>query len=149
MSRLEERMPVQPVDHSALIEAAKEAVKAFLLALETASTSPPKTVTVPPARSGPAPGIEITTASAAPSAVPKRGRGRPPGPSAHPAPEAQRLTADGPTPKLLTLKELNAIYKISRPAAYTLINQGKLERIKIGTRTLVTDSSARALMVRA
>jgi hypothetical protein len=138
-------MTAQPVDNSILIKA----VEAVLAVLKTASAPAPKTVTVPDlnsaAGSHPAPGIEITS----PSAAPKRGRGRPPGPSSHPAPEAQRLPADGPAPKLLTLKELSAIYKISRPAAYTLINQGKLERIKIGSRTLITDSSARALMVRA
>jgi hypothetical protein len=137
-------MTAQPVDNSTLVKA----VKAFLVALETASASAPKTVTVPDlnsaAGSRPAPGIEMTSAAPAP----KRGRGRPRGPSPHPAPEAQRLPADGPVPKLLSLPELKAIYKISRPAAYVLINQGKLERIKIGSRTLITDASARALMTR-
>jgi hypothetical protein len=145
-------MPAQPLDLPTLVTA----LMAFIKVIETASAPGPK----------PAPALDGVSRPETPASDgksnpagelaldvsrPRRGRprvtdGQPQFEPAHPS-----LTP-GPAPplgKLLTLKELKETYKISRPAAYVLINQGKLERIKIGSRTLITDSSARALMVRA
>jgi hypothetical protein len=83
------------------------------------------------------------TPETAPAPEPRRGRPRAVDPQSEPVPPSP-----WPVPKLLTFKELQAVYKISRPAAYVLINEGKLERVKIGKRALITDTSARALMTR-
>jgi hypothetical protein len=142
-------MPAQPLDLPTLVTA----LMAFIKVIETASAPGPK----------PAPALDGVSRPETPASDgksnpagelalgvsrPRRGRGRPrviDGQTqfepAHPS-----LTP-GPAPplgKLLTLKELKETYKISRPAAYVLINQGKLERVRIGRRCLITDSSARA-----
>jgi hypothetical protein len=98
-----------------------EALKAFLRVLEPETPAP-----APPA---PAPRTRWPSA-----AVDPQFEHTPPSPR--------------PAPKLLTFKELHQLYKISRPGAYILINQGKLERVKIGRRALITDASARALLVK-
>lgn len=89
------------------------------------------------------------TPETAPAPEPRRGRPRAVDPQ-EPVPGASLGLPPNPwpAPKLLTFKELQAVYKISRPAAYVLIAEGKLERIKIGHRALITDTSARALMTR-
>jgi hypothetical protein len=112
-------MPAKPLDRSTLATLA-EALKAALLVMETAAV-----------------------AAAKPASAPELSRRRPRAGDARlePAPEPAR-----PGPALHTFASLREIYKIPRATAYTLIAQGKLKRVKIGRRALITDDSARALM---
>jgi hypothetical protein len=95
-----------------------EAVKAFLAVIETTPGSPP-------------PAAEIEPAPAPSRGHPRRSRALEPAP---------------PGPRLHTFKSLRETYQIPRATAYTLIARGKLIRIKIGRRALITDESARALL---
>ena len=72
-----------------------------------------------------------------PAPEPRRGRPRAVDPRVEPAPTG---------PRLHTFASLRATYQIPRATAYTLIAKGKLERVKIGRRALITDESARALL---
>ena len=83
--------------------------------------------------------IETAPETPPPAPAPSRGRHRPRAvdPRVEPAP---------PGPVLHTFRSLRDTYQIPRATAYTLIAQGKLERVKIGRRALITDESARALM---
>jgi hypothetical protein len=76
-----------------------------------------------------------------PAPAPRRGRCRPRAVDVDP-----RLESAPPGPRLHTFASLRATYQIPRATAYTLIAKGKLERVKIGRRALITDESARALM---
>jgi hypothetical protein len=95
-----------------------EAVKAFLRVIETAPETAPK-----------------------PAPEPHRGRGR-----ARAVDRLPRVEPAPPGPVLHTFRSLRDTYRIPRATAYTLIAKGKLERVKIGRRALITDESARALM---
>jgi hypothetical protein len=87
--------------------------------------------------------IEPAVETASPSSAPEPSRG-------HRRPRAvdvdSRLEPAPTGPRLHTFASLRATYQIPRATAYTLIARGKLERVKIGKRALITDDSARALM---
>ena len=51
-----------------------------------------------------------------------------------------------PTKQAHTIPSVTATYGIGRTTVYKLIKEGKLEAVKLGSRTLVLDSSVRALL---
>ena len=83
----------------------------------------------------------VETASPSSASEPRRGRGR-----SRAVDRLSRVEPAPPGPLLHTFRSLRDTYQIPRATAYTLIAQGKLERVKIGRRALITDESARALM---
>jgi hypothetical protein len=89
------------------------------------------------------PAVETATPQGNPSAAsePRRGRGR-----LRAVDRLPRVEPARPGPVLHTFRSLRDTYQIPRATAYTLIAQGKLERVKIGRRALITDESARALL---
>lgn len=54
-----------------------------------------------------------------------------------------------PKPITITIATLTHMFGYGRTTAFSLIAQGRLERVKIGRRTLVTMASAEALIAQA
>lgn len=52
-------------------------------------------------------------------------------------------------PVALTIPTFTKMFGIGRTTAYSLIREGRLERVRIGGRTLITMASAEALLAAA